>query len=129
MAYKLFDYVDAQGRNVVKGWASILQKPQRAKLNQLLDKLVKHGDGLYPQMLTGTDIPGIQKLRVHGTVQLRPLLCSGPINQGEEYTLLQGAKEIGDRWSPLGALESAREHKAAVVADPEHRRKEHERVS
>ncbi len=47
MAYKLFDYVDAQGRNVVKGWASILQKPQRAKLNQLLDKLVKHGDGLY----------------------------------------------------------------------------------
>lgn len=59
MVYKLFDYVDAQGRNVVKEWTAALQKPQRAKLNQLLDKLVMHGDDLYPQMLTGTDIPGI----------------------------------------------------------------------
>lgn len=49
MAYKLFDYVDAQGRNVVEERLFILQKPQRAKLNQLLDKLVKHGDGLYPR--------------------------------------------------------------------------------
>ena len=129
MTYTLFDYVDAHGRNRIKEWSESLQKVQRAKLNAVLDKLQLHGDSLYPQMLTDTPLRGIMKLRVHGNVQLRPLLCRGPVSATAEYTLLLGAKEIGGRWSPAGAPETAKQHRDDVSADPDHRRKHHERVS
>lgn len=129
MAYTLFDYVDAQGRNLIKEWSQSLQKVQLAKLNERLDKLRDHGPGLFPQMMAGSGVAGIEKLKVKGKVQLRPLLCIGPVDTGSEYTLLMGAKEVGDEWLPKDARETALARKKAVKSDPEHRRKKHERVS
>jgi len=129
MTYKLFDYVDAQGRNLIKKWSDKLQAEQRARLNSMLDRLELHGDTLHPNMLAGSGVAGIEKLKVHGKVQLRPLLCKGPINVHGEYTLLMGAKEIGDKWAPTDAREVALKHKSAIQAAPENRRKQHERVS
>lgn len=95
MPFLIYDYVNHYGQNEFKDWASRLEKPQRGKLNERIDKLALYGDALYPEMLTGTNVAGIQKLRVRGKVQLRPLLCKGPINVEHEYTMLMGAKEVG----------------------------------
>ncbi|MEK6787939.1 MAG: hypothetical protein AABY68_03200 [Pseudomonadota bacterium] len=129
MTYKLFDYIDASGKNPFKEWTEGLQKRDRAKLNQKLDSLEKHGEGLYPYLLTGSPVAGIQKLRVRGNVELRPMLCHGPIAHDTEFTLLCGATEVGGELEPANAPNKADERKAEVGADPENRRKDHERVS
>lgn len=128
MPYLIFDYVNHQGQNEFKEWTSGLEKPQRAKLNEKLDKLELYGDTLHPEMLTGTGVAGIKKIRTKGNVQLRPLLCNGPINVKNEYTLLMGAKEIGNKWVPRNAPTLAKTKKQEVIDDPINRRIRHERV-
>jgi hypothetical protein len=128
MAFQLFDYCALSGENEFKAWSQRLQKPERAKLNAKLDKLKNNGDELFPLLLTGTDTPGILKLRVKGKVQLRPMLCKGPIEIDNEYTLLLGAFEVGGNLRPDGADRLANDLKAAVIASPATRRIIHERV-
>lgn len=128
MPFQLYDYVNHHGQNEFKDWTENLQKPHRAKLNEKLDKLALYGDTLYPHMLTDTDIPGIQKLRSKGNVQLRPLLCRGPVKIKHEYTLLMGAKEVGSKWQPKEAPSLAKGKKNEVIGDPSNRRTEHETV-
>jgi len=129
MPYDLYDYLLANGKNDLRSWAEGLQKEQRAKLNEKLDKLRLCGEELYPRMLTDTDERGILKLRVRGRVQLRPLLCRGPVNSKTEYTLLMGAQEKQDQLIPKGATSLAAVRKREVLADPANRRREHERVT
>jgi len=129
MPYKLFDYLSDNGLNEFKEWTQGLQKAQRAKLNQKLDALMLYGDVLYPEVLTGTDVAGIQKLRVKGNVQLRPMLTNGPIRVGKEYTLLLGAIEVGGKLKPSNAPQLANNNKDAVIENPTRRRIDHERVN
>lgn len=129
MAYRLFDYHDAQGRNEFKAWSSGLQKVQLGKLNARLDMLADHGEELFPHILTNSSVATILKLRCKGQVQLRPLLCRGPINAADEFTLLAGATERGSVLEPQGVADTALARKNAVRADPQNRRKDHERVS
>lgn len=128
MSYQLFDYVNPQGVNEFKEWTEALEKPQRAKLNEKLDKLEIYGDALYPEMLTGTPVAGISKLRIKGNVQLRPLLCKGPVVINTEYTLLMGAKEVGSKWVPKAAPETANSKKQLVIIEPANRRVNHEKI-
>ena len=123
-----YDYVNEHGQNEFKEWTLGLEKPQRAKLNEKIDKLALYGDQLYPEMLSGTTVAGIQKLRAKGNVQLRPLLCNGPIDIKHEYTLLMGAKEVGGQWVPKGAPSKAAKLKAEVIKNHTKRRTKHERV-
>ena len=129
MTFKLFDYVNAAGENEIKKWASSLEKTQRAKLNQKLDLLERHGKGLLPDTLTQTSEVGILKIRIRGNVQLRPLLCEGTVDINSEFTLLLGAKEVGSRWVPTGAPVKAKENKLTVSGNPQNRRVNHERVT
>jgi hypothetical protein len=129
MKYTIHDFINSKGLNEFNTWAKGLQKYEKAKLREKLDKLILHGDDLHPQMLSDTPVPGIQKLRVHGPVQLRPLLCKGPLNIDEEYTMLMGAKEIGSKWSPKDAPKSANGNKNEIISDPVNRRKKHERFT
>ena len=128
MTYIIYDYVDANGVNVFRQWSSSLQPKERSKLDVKLDMLRIHGEVLFPNVLTGTDVPGILKLRVKGQVQLRPLLCRGPIKVKTEFTLLMGAKEVGGKVDPKKAFETADSYKQHVIADPKNRRVPHERV-
>jgi hypothetical protein len=128
MPFQIYDFVNQHGLNEFKGWTLKLEKPQRAKLNEKLDKLMLYGDALHPEMLTVTSVPGIKKLRCRGNVQLRPLLCNGPINIYIEYTMLMGAKEVGNKWIPKGAPSTAKDKKTEVINDPINRRIEHEKV-
>jgi hypothetical protein len=59
MSFRLFDYVNIQGKNEIKSWTEGLQKTERAKLNARLDMLMQHGEDLFPDILTGTPTPGI----------------------------------------------------------------------
>lgn len=129
MPFLLFDYVNDKGENEFKEWSKTLQKKELAKLNQKLDMLVCHGDDFTPHLFTDTSISNIKKLRVRGSVQLRPLLCHGPINNNLEYTLLMGAKEIGDKWLPKDAPQKALNKMLEVTEDPDKKRREHERVN
>lgn len=128
MVYSLFDYLCPKGLNEFRAWTERLETRQRAKLNEKIDKLERHGDELHPHMLTDTHVPGIKKLRVQGNVKLRPLLCNGPVSVRTEYTLLMGAKEVGGKWVPKGAPDSADALKSAVSHEPKKRRTKHERV-
>lgn len=129
MSFKLFDFLNDNGENEFKEWSSNLQKDQKGKLNNRLDHLSLHGDTLMPQMLAGTDIAGILKLKIKGNVQLRPMLTKGPIDIMNEYTLLLGAKEVGDKLQPKDAPEIANRNKAKVKRDPNNRRVKHETVN
>jgi len=128
MKYALFNYTDENNNNVIKKWAAELQKADRAKLNAKLDMLSLHGCKLFPHVLTDTPTAGIQKLRVKGGVQLRPMLCKGPINHEKEFTLLIGAKEIGSCFDPKKADQTANQRKQTIMNKP-NRRCPHERVS
>ena len=128
MSFKLHDYVDNNKINDVKEWTKSLEKKDRAKLNAKLDMLTKNGPELFPNILTGTPTPGILKLRVRGNVQLRPMLCSGPISIENEYTLLIGAKEVQSKLDPKNADQTADKRKAEIINDAT-RRIEHERIS
>jgi len=126
--FALFDYTDKNGNNDIKAWTLGLQKNQRARLNAKLDMLTEHGLELFPHVLTDTPTPGIQKLRVKGNVQLRPMLCKGPINNENEFTLLIGATERDSRFVPDKADEKASDRKKIIIENP-YRRCPHERVS
>lgn len=127
MPFLLYDYLDRDGGNPVKEWIAKQQVAEKAKLSQKLDLLRMYGDELLPNTLSATDEPGILKIRVHGKVQLRPLLCRGPVQLGAEYTLLIGAIEKGSVLKPKGVLAVAVAHKQEVSQDPKNRRTLNER--
>ena len=79
-------------------------------------------------MLCGSETPGILKLRVKGNVQLRPMLCRGPIEIDKEFTLLLGACEVGGKLVPRDADAMADRLKHEVKRGPNRRRIKHERV-
>ena len=128
MKYALFDYLTNKGINDFKIWTEKLQKTQRAKLNAKLDMLKQKGPELFPHILTGTNTAGIQKLRVSGNVQLRPMLCKGPIDIEKEFTLLKGAIEKQGKLQPKKADQIASDRKKDVIKDKT-RRTKHERIS
>lgn len=129
MAYTLFDHVNIHGENTFKTWTKKLQDIQLGKLNQKLDSLAMNGDELFPLTLAPAGAAGIFKLKVKGNVQLRPMLCRGPVNNETEYTLLLGAKEIGGKYDPKEADLKADQLKSEVKVNPAKRRIDHERVS
>lgn len=128
MSYKLYDYINSRGKNEFKEWSETLQKEQLGKLNERLDKLKKHGKNLLPEMLSDTERTELKKLKIKSRVQLRPLLCYGPLDMDNEFTLLKGAKEIQFKWKPKNAIEKALRNREEVISDPENRRGPHERV-
>ena len=128
MIFTLFDYTSENGKNDIKEWTTGLQKVERAKLNAKLDMLEKYGHELFPQILTDTPSPGIQKLRVKGKVQLRPMLCKGPVDNEKEYTLLIGATERDSKFVPDKADQIANQRKQIIIENHS-RRCLHERIS
>ncbi len=126
MTYALYDYVNPQRVNVILDWLQSLQTMERTKVIQRFDMLAEHGQELLPLTLAASGVAGILKLKTHGSVQLRPLLCRGPApGDTDTYTLLAGAKEVGSRWEPKNIRETAAARKGEVVADPANRRTSH----
>lgn len=125
---RLYDYVDARGRNIIREWTDGLQARDRAKLRNKLKMLEKVADpALLPQLLAGPRIQGepeIYKLQVGRSGSenaLRPMLCRGPFDKNEELTLLVGATER-DGKLPKGVAKVAEQNRRDILADPNRRR-------
>lgn len=127
--WRVYDYVDSRERNDFEAWSKGLEKPDRARLSQKLRMLETVGSDLPPQLLAGPikSYAHIYKLRINGRVALRPLLCKGPINKDEEFTLLLGATEVGRKWEPRNAPAKAETRRQEILRDPT-RRCNHVRV-
>ena len=128
MALALYDYIDHRDANVIKEWAKKLglDKRMRATLNQKLDMLALVGSELPTKLLSDTPRRNIKKIRINGTLALRPMLCKGPIANESEYTMLVGAIEKDRVFVPRDALQIADERRVEVATDPT-RRCSHER--
>jgi hypothetical protein len=122
--FALFDYRDRRDRNAIREWTEGLDKRQRGQLNAKLDMLQKYGNGPLLQMSAH-----ILKLKGNGNVQIRPMLCRGPIDEDTEFTLLFGATEVGWKLVPVDAVARAETRRSEVVTDPEKRRVAHERIN
>lgn len=125
MTFSVYCFKDDDGSVPFIEWTETLETIQLSKLNQKLDALNINGESLRPQVLTDTDEPGIFKIRVHGNVQLRPLLCRTP--DGTGYVFLVGAKEIQGKLKPKDVLATAVEYKKKLYQDFKSRTDEHER--
>ena len=122
----LYDYKNLNNKNEIKKWTEGLEKKQRIQLNQKLDSLAQQGPDLPPKLLPSLG-QHIYKLRVKSNVQLRPMLCKGPINNEKEFTLLLGAIEVGGKL-PKGSKERAVRNRGEIINDPK-RRCKHERIT
>jgi len=128
--WRLFDYKNEKGKNEFADWTLRLQKVHRIKLRAKLDLLIKAGPDLPPKLLAGPIFDHVYKLRIETkNVQLRPILCKGPINNDEEFTLLLGAFEIGGEYDPKDAESIAAQRRMEVISDHNNRRCKHERVT
>jgi hypothetical protein len=126
--WAIYDHLDRQGVNVIAEWTRGLERVQRKLLRAKLDMLAIAGPDLPTQLLAGTGVAHIYKLRVKGNVQLRPMLCRGPVENDAEFTLLYGAIEVGSALQPANAAERAAVIREEILAEPNNRRCEHERI-
>ncbi len=87
----------------VDGWLAGLSKKARAKLDTIIDYMEATRDWTrtpYFSPLTGYS--GIYEIKfIVQSKQYRPLGCYGPGNN--EFTILIGAWEKGDRFKPINA--------------------------
>ena len=130
MIWFIYDYVDSRGESVIQTWASAigLSARMRGKFDLKVDLLAKNGPSLPPQLLAGTKVGHIKKLKIKGDVQLRPHLCIGPINSEKEYTFLVGAVERNWKLIPEDVLVQAQTCRTNIIASPS-RRTKHEPLS
>lgn len=126
--WAIYDHLNQKGENAIAEWTRGLQGVQRKLLRSELDMLAQAGPDLPTQLLSGTGVAHIYKLRVKGNVQLRPMLCKGPVENDAEFTILFGAIEVGDVLQPANAADRAAIIREEILADPNNRRCEHERI-
>ena len=124
--WTICDYVHPGYGNLMRAWSARLAKKEKAKLNQRIDSLELYGTDLIPGIVAPTGVASILKLKIHGKVQLRPMLCEGP--RAATFTFLLGAKEVQDAYDPSGAPETAAEYRKDLFANPKVRQIIHERV-
>jgi hypothetical protein len=120
--WKIYDYVGWDGENDILNWSKSLQSGNLGRLNRKIKMLEDNGPDLGPNLLAGP-IKGyahIYKLKVRGNVQLRPLLCYGPLDNDIEFTFLKGAVEVGNEYSPKSAPSEAQIRRQEVIDDGKH---------
>jgi hypothetical protein len=128
--YRLWDFLDDRLKNVILQWVKDdkLTKRDRAILNQKIARLAQDDFELAikTKLLAGPVYKHVYKMRIKGDVQLRPMLCRGPINNDSEYTFLLGAVETGGKL-PFGCKEKAESNRSVVLNDA-NRRCPHKRI-
>jgi hypothetical protein len=127
-SFLLFDFEDANKKNVMQVWADNLpmQKRDRGRLDSKIDMLAQAGDDLPPKLLQPTRSKHIKEIAVNGQVALRAMLCRGPSNMKSEFTFLFGATEQNRKYVPRDAPEKADSHRGDLILNP-NRRCKHEK--
>lgn len=127
MTWRIYHFTDARGNSVLRVWVDEIRLPmrQRGQLDRKIDSLAQNGPNLSPQLLAGTRSRHIRKLKVKSNIQLRPMLCAGPLNMDQEFTLLFGAVERDFKFDPIDAPERAEANRITLLSDHS-RRMDHE---
>jgi hypothetical protein len=126
--FQLFDYRDDKGRNDIKSWMLEQEKRQRGQVNLKLDMLRMYGNDVGSNVLLRMSATIFKLKGKTKGVQLRPMLCRGPIDDDGEFTILIGAREIDWKLVPIDAVEKAERRREEVIENPKERRQRHERV-
>ena len=124
MPWTVYEFTDHRGDGVIVDWIrrEKIQKTAVAILNQKVD-LLRQAGTLPPQLLAGPIDGHIYKLKIKGRVQLRPMLCKGPIHNDIEYTFLQGCIERGNELDPIDAPGRAEKNRRIILTEPSRRRR------
>ena len=130
MIWSIYDFTDTRNESVIQKWADDIRLPERerGRLDLKVDMLSKNGETLSHQLLAGTKSKHIKKIKVKGNIQLRPLLCRGPISMEQEFTFLLGAVERDWELEPKDALKRAEDNRQVLLRDHT-RRTEYEPLS
>ena|SRR6202142_4418877 len=119
--YDLWDFISGRGENLIARWADEekLNKSARAKMDQRFDRLmqVDFELAIHTNLINGPVKKEIYKVKVNGDVQLRPLVCRGPIEKTSEYTILVGAIERNKKLEPSTCLTDASNNRDIILAD------------
>ena len=119
MSFRTFrDYLTERGENVIRAWLDGLPKNAKVKIDRRILYLENvqylQREPQYIKPLTGYD--GIFEIRVIlQNIQYRPLGCYGPAQ--DEFTLLIGAIERGNRFEPRDAPDLALQRKEIIHND------------
>lgn len=126
--FRIFEFIDERGRSVIGDWldAERITSRDRNLLKAKMDLLALQGTeltGLVAGPISSKRNRRMQshiyKLVIHGDRMLRPMLCKGPIDMEQEFTLLLGAIETGDILDH--DAEDAEQNRAIVMRDPARR--------
>jgi hypothetical protein len=126
--FRLYDYRDRRGRNDIADWMRKQEKRQRGQVNLKLDMLQKYGDDVGSNVLLRMSATIFKLKGKTKGVQLRPMLCKGPVHDQKEFTILIGAVEVDWELRPADIVERAEERREEVIANESERRVVHERV-
>ena len=99
---------------------------ERAKFDRELNRLRTLDFDLIKKLLAGPlkGFGNLYKLRIRcETRELRPMLCRGPFGPNGDYTLLFGAREVGDKLVPGNAENRACANREHLMRNPTHRAK------
>jgi hypothetical protein len=120
----VYDFVDVQGRSVIGDWVRGLTPVDRARFKVKVRALVdlEYERAIGTKLLQGPINKHVYKLKIHGTIMMRPLLCRGPISNDTEYTLLAGAREENFKLIPADAPKQAERRRQQIIDDPINRR-------
>jgi len=127
--WRLYDFVDNDGKSIIKKWMRGKDKDIIARFNQKFDMLERQGSDLPAGLLAGTKFKHVDKLRIFGKgVTWRVLICKGPISNDFEFTILFIAQEKDRKLIPKDAEKQADENRSAIITSS-NRRREHERLN
>jgi hypothetical protein len=126
MNREIWEFLVKGNDGVIQRWFrdETISKREQAKLDVALNRLRTLDLQLIGGKLLAGPLHGskIYKLRLRcENRELRPMLCRGPIAPAEEYTLLQGALEVGDKLKPHDAVDRAASHREELLANPDWR--------
>ena len=135
MAYDICVYRDIDGSYPFYEWIKKkrIQKNQLAKFNRQIDRLHINGESLRNDPLSDCGRTGLSKFKIHGNVQLRPLLC---VVYGDNYhadktdlcyVFLNGCIEKDNEFIPGNARDVAESFKALMLKDISNRKRLYDR--
>src|ERR1035441_7886851 len=112
MKREIWEFLAKGTHRVIRQWLEDerISSRDRAKLDVSLERLRTLDFALVSRRLLAGPLRGtkVYKLRLRcENRELRPMLCRGPVGSPQDYTLLQGAIETGDRMKPIVAHDSA----------------------
>jgi hypothetical protein len=124
----IYDYIDLDGGNVIRGWLESLPVKVKAKINNRLNALEQISRAewhtLNTEILHG-DKDGLVAIRIsYQSIQYRLLGYDGPFRS--DFTLLAYCEEHNNKYLPLSIGTTAFSRKAIVEANPMIRRTRHD---